>query len=290
LGEVFHFARLHAPHGGKVCPLVGEGNEGLIHKYTVARLARPALQGKGDEAAEPPFGKSVLVREESIVGVEAHFGPGLHGFREQKRAHPARRPGVHGRGEEYPDVAAVPGTRTLQGGRDAEDRASLQERRRVLPPAALVEVDGKEPAGLARKQRIDSYGEVPLRSSLPLASEEVILQHLVGDGKKFAVRALAASHAGFSAPGLDPFIAACRKIPRLAGLAAFESPGIDVLPAPEKAPEKSDLLFRRRPFGDLRRRLGPRNVMRRHIRRSVRPCSFHGRGTRQRRQPYRAVR
>ena len=64
-------------------PLVGPWHETLVKKDAVAALARPFLQGQGDEIAESSLRQRVLIGKQPIVRLQPDVGPFLHGFGQQ---------------------------------------------------------------------------------------------------------------------------------------------------------------------------------------------------------------
>ena len=114
----------------------------------------------------------------------------------------------------------------------------VEKRRRVLPPAGLVEIDGQEEARLVLKQRID-----PCDKRLPhvVTAGQVPANDLIGDGQEASMEALGALDARLLADTAHPLVGARGGVAGLAGLAVFESTGVDVVAAAEERPEESDL-------------------------------------------------
>jgi hypothetical protein len=65
--------------------------------------------------------------------------------------------------------------------------------------------------------------------------------HFVGQGKKTSVRALPALALRFCAENFIPLVAADGLITGLAGLSAFKTAGINIVPTPKEASEQGDL-------------------------------------------------
>ncbi|MDA8180234.1 MAG: hypothetical protein M0T69_12005 [Deltaproteobacteria bacterium] len=117
--------------------------------------------------------------------------------------------------------------------RDADPLAGRDERRHVLLPRRAVEIRRQEATGLIGQKRVDSDYVVTLK---------MVEDDLVGDGEERPVGTPAALHAGLLANSAHPFVGTNGGIAFPAGLRFFPQSREDVLPAPEEAPEKSDLL------------------------------------------------
>jgi hypothetical protein len=135
-------------------PLIGIRNEPVIDEDAVAVLARLLLQGKRDQIAEASPRKRVLVRKEAVVRIETDFGAAFHRLGQDVRTEPPRERGRDGLFEEEPHVTALAGARALDGGGKIQLTARLRERRRILPPASLVEIRRQEEARLVEEHRI----------------------------------------------------------------------------------------------------------------------------------------
>ena len=122
----------------------------IIEKDTVAILARPALEGQGDQIAEPARWHRVLAWKEPIIGIEADIGVTVHRRRDQKCT---KASGIRRRYrlcEENPGVRAVSRLRSFDGDRDALCTRGVAERSDILYPGLLVEIGSDEPASFVR--------------------------------------------------------------------------------------------------------------------------------------------
>ena len=63
--------------------------------------------------------------------------------------------------KEKPDVATVSGTRPLQGSRQGEPAAGVEESAGVLLPVLLVEIGRQEMTRLIVQHWIDTHDEIP---------------------------------------------------------------------------------------------------------------------------------
>jgi hypothetical protein len=62
-----HVGGCHPRHAGEQSPLIGHGLEVGVDEHALAFVSRLALQGQGDEIAEPALGERVLAGEEAVV-------------------------------------------------------------------------------------------------------------------------------------------------------------------------------------------------------------------------------
>ena len=115
--------------------------------------------------------------------------------------------------------------------------------RGILAPAALVEIDSQEKAGLVLKQRVDAGDE---RLSLGVATRQVPANDVVCDRKEPTVGTFSAFDARLLAEASNPLVGTCGRVPRPASRAALESPRVHVVAASEERPKKGDLHLRRR--------------------------------------------
>jgi len=90
LNEVFDLRASDLADACQKRPLVGPWYETLIKKDAVAAIARPFLQGQGDEMSESSLRQRVLIGKQPVVGIEADVGTFLHGFGQQVRTEPPR--------------------------------------------------------------------------------------------------------------------------------------------------------------------------------------------------------
>ena len=122
-------------------------------------------------------------------------------------------------------MAASSRTRSLEGRRDSQTVAGFQERRSVILPSGLVEVDCEEETGLIEQQWVHASDE---RLSFGIPSRQVPADNVVGDRQEAPVRALRTLDPRLFADALYPFVRACGSVPGSPGLAALESSRIDV--------------------------------------------------------------
>ena len=78
----------------------------VVEEDAIAVTAAFLLQRQSDQVAESSVRQGVLIREESVVRVEADIRPPLHRFRQDMRAELPRERSRHGLLEEEPRVAA----------------------------------------------------------------------------------------------------------------------------------------------------------------------------------------
>lgn len=150
-------------------------------------------------------------------------------------------------------------TGDFQSDGHAQLLARLRESSHVRPPLSLVEVDGKEMAGIIGQQWIDPDG---------VFAGKVGKNDFVGHWNQQTVAAVTTLDAWFFAYPGAPLVAASRSVTRLARCLAFPADWVDVYTAAKQPPEQSDLFIRgkmrgfRFPDGRLgQRRLPPLNPM-----------------------------
>jgi hypothetical protein len=148
VGQPEEVRLLHAGEGRQECELMLVGDQVIVDEQAVALLARSALQGKGDQAAESALGKSVLAWEEAIVAREPQLRTPFYGQGQQKRAQRTCGERQKRFGKEDPLVASLPGSGALEDCRDSPLPAHRQEGQGIVFPARVVEVDHQQPAGL----------------------------------------------------------------------------------------------------------------------------------------------
>ena len=66
------------------------------------------------------------------------------------------------------------------------------------------------------------------------------VDYLISNGEKAPIGAIRTFDPGLFAETRDPFIGAGGRVAGLARLSTLESPGIDILPPPEKRTKQSD--------------------------------------------------
>ena len=73
--------------------MVGVGLQRLIDEDAAVHLARPLLQGQGDQVAEAALGHGVLVRKQPVVGRQLQLSGAGAGVADEGRAQPSGVPG-----------------------------------------------------------------------------------------------------------------------------------------------------------------------------------------------------
>src|ERR1700736_4032826 len=104
-------------------PLIVIWDALVIEEDAVAITAAVLLQRQCDQIAESSVRQGVLIREESVVRVEAEVRPVLHRLGRDVGAEFSRKRGRHGLVEEQPHVAAAPRTRPLKRSRQIHPAA-----------------------------------------------------------------------------------------------------------------------------------------------------------------------
>src|SRR5271170_850285 len=119
-------------------------------------------------------------------------------------------------------------TGSFQIGGQIHGAACFQKRLRILLPAFLIKISGQKKASLIQKHRVNAHDEIP---AILVLTDKMPANHIVGDWQKTAVWALGTFDLRLLTQALDPFIGAGRCIARSAGLTAFETTRIDIVPA-----------------------------------------------------------
>jgi hypothetical protein len=130
-------------------------------------------------------------------------------------------------------VGALPGTRSLDGGRQTHTATDLGEGAHVLGPRLLVEVDRKEPAGFVLEEGVHAHD---------MSAGEVADHRRIVDRGEGLVRAVAALHLGQLADASYELVPAGRRVAGLPGLLAHEPRWENILAPAEQRPEKLDLV------------------------------------------------
>src|SRR5271169_471549 len=104
-------------------------------------------------------------------------------------------------------MPAIAGSRPLKGRGHALGLASLQHSQGVSRPALLIEIGGQKPAGLVRKQRINTRHEIAARAACALAAQ-MLFDDVVGDRDEGLMRAFPAFNLGLAAYPLNPLVGA----------------------------------------------------------------------------------
>ena len=203
--DIFEMSTSNAAHRRKKGPLIVMWGALVIEENAVAVTAAVLLQRQCDQIAESPVRQGVLIREESVVRVEAEIRPALHRLGQDVRAELSCMRGSHGLFEEQPHVAAAPRTRPLECSRQIHRGARVHKRGRVFEPTALVEVDRQEEARFIQEHRVNTGHE---RLTGLVSAGEVPSNHFIGDRQKATVRTLPALDARFFADAPDPLVGA----------------------------------------------------------------------------------
>jgi len=223
----------HSSQRRKIGPLVRIRLEVRVEELSVVFGSRAFLQRQCDQVAEAALGHGVLIREETVVGIEAKLMTAFHRARQQQRPKLARNHSGHRPLKEDPYMPTFSGARSFQCRGHVAVMARLQERRSVFLPGLLVKVDGKEPTGFIAKQRVDAES---------LLAREMIVDRLLGERNvlpSIFVDSLPILNAG----GVVGLPVALRN-GRVAAVpvGAFPTQCIDVFTTAEQRTEKSDLL------------------------------------------------
>ena len=133
-------------------------------------------------------------------------------------------------------MTAIAGSRPLKGRRHALGLASFKHGQGVSRPTLLVKISGQKPAGLVRKQRINTRHEIAARTVCPLAAQ-MLFDDAVGDRDEGLMRAFSTFDLGLAAYPLDPLVGARGRIARLGGLSIFPPDREYVSAACEQAPK-----------------------------------------------------
>ena len=227
---------------GEVGPLVGVGFELRVDEGAVAEFARFLLQRQGDQVAEAAIRQRVLVREQTIIGIEPHVRASPHGVGQHGGADFAGELGGKGFLEEQPQMGAVPRARAFDCRRQSQRLAGLARRRHVLGPVILVEIDGEEPALLVPQHGIHAHDK---RFSLTVPPRQMLPHDLVGDRQKVLMAAGRAFDPGSFAHPAHPLVPAGRLVPRPPRPPTFEANRKHILPPPEQRPKQPNLRLRR---------------------------------------------
>jgi hypothetical protein len=90
-------------------PLVSPRNKGAIQEDRVVLLARCSLERQSNEVSKASVRHRVLIREQSVVRIEADVRTPFHGLGEDMGSQSSRERGRNGLFEEKPDMRASPG-------------------------------------------------------------------------------------------------------------------------------------------------------------------------------------
>src|SRR5262245_49040291 len=144
-------------------------------------------------------------------------------------------------------MPAIAGPRPFQGGWQVEPAACFEEGACVLLPTLPVEIDGQEITGLVLEHGINPDNEVAV---LIVPARKMPANHFVADRKEAPVWAIGTLNSWLLAQTPNPFVCASRRVTRLPGFSALETPRVNIgSPTKERAKE-SDLGRRRRIISD----------------------------------------
>jgi hypothetical protein len=108
-------------------------------------------------------------------------------------------------------MTTIAGSRPLKGRGHALGLAGLQHGHGVSRPTLLVKVGGQKPAGLVRKQWINTRHEIAARAACTLAAQ-MLFDDVVGDRDEGLMRAFPAFNLGLAAYPLNPLVGARGRI------------------------------------------------------------------------------
>ena len=149
--------------------------------------------------------------------------------------------------KEEPDVAAVPGTRPLQGSRQGEPAACVEESAGVFLPVLLVEIGRQEMTRLVLKHRINAHDEIP---ALTISSGKMPSNDFIGDWNKTPVWAIGTPDSRLLTDASNPFVCASWRITGLSSSLALEPDGKNIRSPAKQRPEQLYLSLGRRILGD----------------------------------------
>ncbi len=224
--------------------------EGFVEKCAVLTFPGLFLERQGNQVAEPSLRERVLIGKETVVRVQPDAWSSFHRLGQEERTELPREGRRNRLLEEEPDVPATSRSRPLRRCRQVARAAGVDERRHVLLPPVLVEVDSQEEAGLVPQHRVDTCHE---GVAGVVVARQVPPDDVVGDGKEAPVGTVATLDTRLLADPANPLVRTGRGIAGLARPAALEPARVDVLPASEQRTEQSDLLARRRLLADAHR-------------------------------------
>jgi hypothetical protein len=140
-------------------------------------------------------------------------------------------------------MATIAGTRALQRSGHIEAAASFEERGHVPLPIFIVEVHRQKETGFVLHHCVGAHDKL---MAAGVTTRKMPADHLVSDREKAAIGAIRAFDARLFADTRDPLICTGWRVASLSRLSAFETSGIDIIPAPEKRSKQFDLGGRRR--------------------------------------------
>lgn len=146
--EVVEFVRTQRPHCLAQQPRIGGGLE--AHRVDEDRrtgIARPTLQRKRDEVAEPSARQRVLAREKPVVRRQRQASARPTRFGDQRGPQRTRPCSADCLCEEDPQVSASTRAGNLDERRKIGAARNVGHGPHIVSPGRLVEIDRHEPAG-----------------------------------------------------------------------------------------------------------------------------------------------
>ena len=123
------------------------------------------------------------------------------------------------------------GSRALQDGGHLKPPARIEKRGRIPLPIFVIEIHRQKEASLVLQHGIDAHDKI---QAPVIPARKMPADHFVSDLKKAAIGTIRAFDSRLFADAANPFIGAGRRIAGFPGPPALESPGINILSAPEK--------------------------------------------------------
>ena len=195
----------HPCEPGQEGPLVPMGIQLGVHEHAVASATGATLQRQGDQVPKAATGQRVLAGEEPIVGPEPKIRALVHGVGEQHSAQTPCNACGDCRFEEYPNVAAITRSRTLQRRRNVPLGTGIDIGRSIVGPRLAVEIHRQKVAGLVEQHRIDAHDE---RLAAVVHTGQVPANHVIVHRQKAAAGAFSAFDPGLFANPRHPLVGA----------------------------------------------------------------------------------
>ena len=161
----------------------------IIHKDAVVHPARFRLQWQGDEIAETSFRQGVLIRDYSVVRIQAYLGVFFDNKRHHIRQHLAYGLRRNTCLQKEPEVGTLAGSRFLQRNSQAQFPCLANSKDRIASPRRLVKVDDGHTYRLVRFHWVNPHHKV---LHVGIFAAQVPSNHLIGDWHILPHRTLAA--------------------------------------------------------------------------------------------------
>ena len=110
----------------------------------------------------------------------------------------------------------------------------------ILPPRTVVKINGKKPAGIIGKDRIQTH-RIP---AIGIPAAEMVENHLIAQRNQLPILAFGATPLGLDADTRLPLIGTHRSITGLFRLGTVPPPSKGILPPTEQTAEQLDLFSR----------------------------------------------